>query len=116
LDALAAVSGRLQRFNRLGNPSGTGGVTALIAALGGAASGDMGATLGTALGGRAVGLLMSRPAVVRNVTAYSMAVERFLRGQSTRAALAALAATLARVVSKETGENESDIRDRISSL
>jgi len=116
LDALAAVSGRLQRFNKLGNPSGTGGVTALIAALGGAASGDMGATLGTALAGRGVGLLLSRPAVVRNVTAHSLAVERFLRGQSTRAALAASAASLARAVSQETGEDASAIRERISSL
>ena len=116
LDALASVSGRLQRFNKLGNPSGTGGVTALIAALGGAASGDVVSTLGTALAGRAVGLLLSRPAVVRNVTAYSLAVERFLRGQSTRAALAASAASLARAVSQETGEDASAIRERISSL
>jgi len=116
LDALAAVSSRLQRFNRLGNPSGTGGVTALLAALGGAASGDMGATLATALGGRTIGMLLSRPAVVRNVTAYSRTIEGFLRGQTTRAAVSAAAASLARSVSKETGEDESAIRARISSL
>lgn len=114
LDALAAVSGRLQRFNRLGNPSGTGGVTALLAALGGAASGDMFATLGTAVAGRGVGMLLARPAVIRNVTAYSLTMERFLRGQATRAALAASAATLARAVSEETGEDPRKIAARIS--
>lgn len=114
LDALASVSGRLQRFNRLGNPSGTGGVAALLAALGGAASGDIVSTAGTALAGRGIGMLMSRPAVVRNVTAYSLTMERFLRGQATRAALAASSATLAEAVSKETGEDPKIIKGRIS--
>ena len=114
LDALAAVSSRLQRFSKLGNPSGTGGVTALLAALGGAASGDMFATLGTAVAGRSIGMLLARPAVVRNVTAYSLTMERFLRGQATRAALASSAATLARAVSEETGEDANKIAARIN--
>ena len=113
LDALAAVSQRLQAFSRLGNPSGTGGVTALLAALGAAASGDMGATLGTAFAGRGIGLLMSRPAVVRNVTAHARNMERFLRGRATQAALSATAANLARVVSQETGEDRRQIELRI---
>lgn len=113
LDALAAVSGRLQRFNRLGNPSGTGGTAWLMGTLAGAFSGDMGTTFASSVGSRGIGLLMSRPAVVRNVTAYSMAVERFLRGQSTRASLAASAANLARAVSDATGEDRSEIARRI---
>ena len=114
LDALAAVSGRLQRFNKLGNPSGTGGTAWLMGTLAGAFSGDMGTTFATSVGSRGIGLLLSRPAVVRNVTAYSLAVERFLRGQSTRAALAASAAPLARAVSEVTGEDPTKIQNRIS--
>lgn len=66
LQSLYRVSQALQQFSRLGNPSGTGGVVALTGALGAAASGDMGATLATALAGRGVGNLMSRPGQVRN--------------------------------------------------
>lgn len=113
LDALANVSQRLQQFSKLGNPSGTGGVAALLGAIGAAASGDMGATFATALGGRGVGILLSRPAVVRNVTAYSQTLERFMRGRETQAALAASAANLARAVSQETGEDPRAIEERI---
>lgn len=114
LDALANVSHRLQQFSKLGNPSGTGGVTALLAAIGGAATGDMGATLGAAFGGRGVGYLLSRPAVVRNATAYSRMLERSLSNRATRAGLAAAAANLARAISAETGEDPKAIVARIN--
>lgn len=64
LQSLFRVSQALQQYSRLGNPSGTGGVVALTGALG-AASVDLGATLGTALAGRGIGNLMSRPGQVR---------------------------------------------------
>lgn len=115
LEALADVSRALQRHSRLGNPSGTGGVAALLAALGGAASGDMGATAATALGGRAIGMLMARPAVIRQVTRHAMNMERMLRGRAAQASVAATAAALARVVSKETGEDPKAIELRIMS-
>ena len=66
LNSLFRVSQALQQYSRLGNPSGTGGVVALTGAMGAAASGDMGATLATALAGRGIGNLMSRPGQVRN--------------------------------------------------
>jgi hypothetical protein len=65
LQSLFRVSQALQQFSRLGNPSGTGGVVALTGALGAAASGDMGATLATAIAGRGIANLMSRPGQVR---------------------------------------------------
>lgn len=116
LDALAAVSQRLQQFSRLGNPSGTGGVAALLAALSGAASGDMGATLATAIGGRGIGMLMSRPAVIRNATAHALNMERLLRGRTTQAALAVTAANLARIVAQETGQDAREIKARIDAV
>lgn len=116
LEALAAVSRRLQQFSRLGNPSGTGGVAALLGAIGAAASGDMGATLATAVGGRGIGMLMSRPAVIRNVTLHARNMERLLRGQASQAAIAATASNLARAVSKETGEDQKAIELRIMSV
>ena len=115
LQALANVSSRLQRFNKLGNPSGTGGVTALVGALG-AVPYDGGITLATALGTRGIGALMSRPAIVRNVTAHAQAMERFLNGRMTRAAISVSAARLADAVSKETGEEPAAIRSRIEAL
>ena len=66
LNNLYRVSEELQKFSRLGNPSGTGGVAALLSALAGAAAGDMGTTLVTALAGRGIGRAMSGPAAVRN--------------------------------------------------
>lgn len=113
LDALAAVSVKLQQFSKLGNPSGTGGVAALLSALAGAASGDMGSTAATALGGRVIGRLMAQPAVIRNVTAYSRRVEMFLRGKASRAAVSVAAVALANSVAKETGEDSRAIRQRI---
>lgn len=68
LNNLFRVSQALQRYSRLGNASGTGGVVALTGALGAAASGDMGATLTTALAGRAAGAMMSRPGQIRQGT------------------------------------------------
>lgn len=116
LENLANVAARVQQFNRLGNPSGTGGVVALISALGAAASGDMGATFGTALAGKGVGILMSRPAVIRQVTAHSRNVERFLNGRMTRAALAQSANNLARAVAQETGEDEREVKARVEAV
>ena len=116
LESLAAVSERLQRFSRLGNPSGSGGVAALLAALGGAASGDMGATLATAVGGRGVGILMSRPAVVRNATAHAANMARAINGRISQAALSASAAKLAASVAVETGEDKETIMARIGSV
>jgi len=116
LEALANVSQQLQRFSKLGNPSGTGGVAALLAAMGGAASGGMGATLTTALAGRGIGMLMSRPAVVRNATQHARNMARFLQGRLARAALAATAVNLAREVSKATGEDEKAVLARIQSV
>lgn len=73
LNNLAEVSRALQRFTRLGNPSGTGGVGALLTAMGGAASGDMGATAATMLASRLAGRALSRPAQVINVPANAIA-------------------------------------------
>lgn len=113
LESLANVSQRLQAFNRLGNPSGTGGVTALLAALGGAATGDMFTVGATTLGGRGIGILMSRPAVVRAVTAHAQNMARFARDRRTQAAMAATAANLARLIEQETGENRKEVELRI---
>ncbi len=91
-------------------------MTALLAALGGAASGDMGATLATAVGGRGIGMLMSRPAVVRAVTAHARNMSVFANDRQTQAAFAATAANLARLVAKETGEDQSAVEQRIRSV
>jgi len=116
LENLAAVSSRLQQFNRLGNPSGTGGVGALLTALFGLGAGDAGATAGTMIAGRGIGYLMSRPAVVRQASRHAVLMERFLRRGEGRAALAASAAALARAVAQETGEDEAAIRARIDAV
>jgi hypothetical protein len=113
LENLAAVSARLQNFSRLGNPSGSGGVGALLTALVGLGAGDAGATAGSMMAGRGLGYLMSRPAVVRQASRHAVAVERALRTRAGRGALAGSAAALARVVSQETGEDEAAIRARI---
>lgn len=116
LNSLAAVSARLKNFSKLGNPSGTGGVTALIAALGGAATGSIFTTFGTAMAGRGVGMLMARPAVVRNVSAHAANMGRLLNGRISRAAFSASAANLAREVAKLTGEDETELRVRIEEV
>lgn len=89
LNNLFRVSQELQRFNRLGNPSGTGGVAALIGALGAAASGDAGATLTTALAGRGVGALMSRPAAIRAPGAQAQRARQSLTGPEIQRAISA---------------------------
>ncbi len=101
LNNLADVSRALQRFTRLGNPSGTGGVAALLTALGGAASGDMGATAATMLGGRLAGRVMARPAQVTNVPQNSIA-RQFLPqlNRSVPRQSGTAAANLARLLNK----------------
>jgi len=113
LENLAAVSARLQQFNRLGNPSGSGGVGALLTALVGLGAGDAGATAGTMIAGRGLGYLMSRPSVVRQASRHAVAMERVLRTRAGRGALAGSSAALARVVAEETGEDPEEIQSRI---
>ena len=113
LDNLSQVAAALQQFNRLGNPSGSGGVGALLTALVGVGAGDAGATAATMLAGRSVGYLMSRPAVVRQASRHARTLERVMRRGQGRAALTASAAALARVVSDETGEDAKAIELRI---
>lgn len=115
LNNLAAVSERLQRFNRLGNASGSGGVAALIAALGGFASGASGPTLATVVGGRLAGVFLSRPAIVRNISAHAQNMQRALNDPRAKAALAATATNLARSVAEVTGEDEAEILKRLPS-
>jgi hypothetical protein len=115
LNALANVSQAAQRFNRLGNPSGSGGVAALLTAMAGAASGDMGATMGTALAGRGIGLLMSRPAVVRNASRHARNMQQAMNGQVSRQAINQSAIALARSISEVTGEDEKEVTMRIMS-
>ncbi len=99
LNNLFQVSQALQRYSRAGNPSGTGGVVALTGALGAAASGDMGATLTTAIAGRLAGNLMSRPAAIRN--AGNHAARRVANGPELQRAIAA---AVANVVSHIEGD------------
>ena len=113
LNRLAAVSTGLRAFGRLGNPSGSGGVGALLTALVGVGAGDAGATAGAMLAGRGVGLLMSRPAVVRGMSQYAQAFDRYLNGQATRAQLSTVGAVLAQIVARETGEDHEAIKARI---
>lgn len=96
LNNLFRVSQELQRFNRLGNPSGTGGVAALIGGMGAAASGDMGATAATMLGGRAVGRLMSRPATIRNAGPHAQRARHLLNGPEIQRAIAASVTNIVR--------------------
>lgn len=114
LNRLAAVSQRLQQFNRLGNPSGTGGVAAVLTAITGMGMGDAGATAGSMVAARGLGYLLSRPAVVRQATQTMQAYERFLRNPQTRAAFSNAAMQLARAVSQETGEDEQAVAARIT--
>ena len=90
------MSQALQQFSRLGNPSGTGGVVALTGALGAAASGDMGATLATALAGRGVGNLMSRPGQVRNGNLQRG--RQIVRGPELQQAIAASVASIVNAI------------------
>lgn len=101
LQSLYRVSQSLQQFSRLGNPSGTGGVVALTGALGAAASGDMGATLATALAGRGVGNLMSRPGQVRNGNLQRG--RQIVRGPELQRAIAA---SVAAIVQQIQGAND----------
>ena len=96
LQSLYRVSQALQQFSRLGNPSGTGGVVALTGALGAAASGDMGATLATALAGRGVGNLMSRPGQVRNGNLQRG--RQIVRGPELQQAIAASVASIVNAI------------------
>jgi len=114
LNRLAAVSQRLQQFSKLGNPSGTGGVAAILTAVTGVGMGDAGATAATMVGARGLGYLMSRPAVVRQATQAAQAYERALRSPQARAAFATSAMQLARVVSQETGEDQKAVAARIT--
>jgi len=116
LENLAAVSARLQQFSRLGNPSGSGGVGALLTAMAGVGAGDGGAVAATMVAGRGVGYLMSRPAVVRQASRHAAAMERVMRTGAGRSALAASAAALARVIAKETGEDEAAVLERIEAV
>jgi len=99
LNALFRVSQALQRYSRMGNPSGTGGVVALTGLLGGIASGAAGPTLMMALAGRAAGNLMSRPAAIRN--AGNQAMRRAVSGPELQRAIAA---GVANVVSHIEGD------------
>lgn len=96
LNNLFRVSQELQRFNRLGNPSGTGGVAALVGAMGAAATGDMGLTLGTAIGGRLVGRAMSRPATVRAAGPQAQRARHLLNGPEIQRAIAASVTNIVR--------------------
>jgi len=57
--------------------------------MGAAASGDMGATAATMLGGRAVGKLMSRPATIRNAGPQAQRARHLLNGPEIQRAIAA---------------------------
>lgn len=118
LERLATVSQRLQSFSRLGNPSGSGGVAAILTAMVGGAGGasGMATTAGTMMAGRGVGWLMSRPAVVRQASRYAATLERALRNPRGRGALSGATAALARIVSQETGEPPADIQARLEAL
>lgn len=114
LDRLALVAERLQQFNRLGNPSGSGGVGALLTAMVGMGAGDAGATAGTMLAGRGLGYLMSRPAVVRAAANYGQSLLRNAQGgPGGGGILAGASAALARAVAAETGEKPEDVLRRI---
>lgn len=102
LNNLFQVSQALQRYSRAGNPSGTGGVVALTGALGAAASGDMGATLTTAIAGRLAGNLMSRPAAIRN--AGNHAARRVANGPELQRAIAAAVANIVNHIEGEGGQ------------
>jgi hypothetical protein len=116
LDRLASVAQGLQQFGRLGNPSGTGGVTALLAAITGVGAGDAGATALTMIGSRGLGYAMSRPAVIRPVSRYAQAYNRFQNGRLTRAQLSVAAAQLARAVAGEVEQDPKQIAARIEAV
>lgn len=116
LDRLAAVSERLQQFNKLGNPSGSGGVVAILSAIASAGAGDGGTVAASLLGGRGLGYLMSRPAVVRAASNYGQILLRNGNGGIGGGdRLASASAALARAVAAETGEDEEDILRRMES-
>lgn len=89
LNNLFRVSQELQRFNRLGNASGTGGVVAMTGALGGIASGAAGPTIGTAIAGRIAGNLMSRPAQLRAPGPHAQRARQAMTGPEIQRAIAA---------------------------
>lgn len=101
LNSLYNVSASLQQYSRLGNPSGTGGVAALVGALGAAASGDMGATLGTAVGGRLIGSHMSRPAQIQAPAANAQRMQRMLQDPRVMRTISAVVATISRELDGE---------------
>lgn len=101
LNSLYRVSQSLQQFSRLGNPSGTGGVAALVGAMGAAATGSMGATLATALGGRAVGSALSRPAQITNPAPNAAAARALLTSPRVQRIISAVVATLSRDLSAD---------------
>lgn len=118
LQQLSNVSESLQQFSRLGNPSGTGGVTALLSAIAGAATGNVGATAAIMVGGRGAGFLMSRPRVVRAMHRYARAYMTGYRGRryqnATQAVPVSTSLALAKSVADETGEDPMIIMERIN--
>lgn len=95
LNNLFRVSQELQRFNRLGNPSGTGGVVGLLG-MGAAATSDLGLTAGGALAARAVGRAMSRPATVRAASPHAQRARHLLNGPEIQRAIAASVTNIVR--------------------
>jgi hypothetical protein len=64
--------------------------------MGAAATGDMGLTLGTAIGGRLVGRAMARPATVRAAGPQAQRARHLLNGPEIQRAIAASVTNIVR--------------------
>ena len=115
LDALHTLTKEFKNVERYGNPSGTGGVVSglmLMLAGGGMVSNPMLAATGFT-GGAMISHLMARKATIRPLRIAAQKVLEMGEGKTSKKIAKFALLSLARTISKETGQDERELADRL---